>query len=85
MFIGEYEVGIVTKLKSQNVTFLEDDFPRIGEIDRDLHLYEMMDPDIRSTPKQKLMFEPSGSELVPITSTVKKSILRKSSRQIIPR
>ncbi|KAL6320944.1 hypothetical protein AAG906_010753 [Vitis piasezkii] len=29
----------------------------------DLHLYEMMDPDIRSTPKQQLMPEPSGSEL----------------------
>ena len=37
----------------------------------------MMDPDIRSTPKQQLMLEPSGSELVPIASTVKESILRK--------
>ena len=43
----------------------------MGEIDRDLHLYEMMDPGIRSTPKQQLMPEPSGSELVPIASTVK--------------
>ena len=85
MFIGEHDDGTITELESEDDTFLEDDFPRIGEIDRDLHLYEMMDPDIRSTPKQKLMFEPSGSELVPITSTVKKSILRKSSRQIIPR
>ena len=48
VFIGEHEDGIVTKLKSQNVTFLEDDFPCMGEIDRDLHLYEMMDPNIRS-------------------------------------
>ena len=30
------------------------------------------------------MLEPSGSELVPIASTVKKSILRTSSQQIIP-
>ena len=85
VFIGEHDDGTITELESEDDTFLEDDFPRIGEIDRDLHLYEMMDHDIRSTPKQKLMFEPSGSELVPITSTVKKSILRKSSRQIIPR
>ena len=28
--------------------FLKDDFPRTSEIDRDLLLYEMMDPDIRS-------------------------------------
>ena len=31
------------------------------------------------------MLEPSGSELVPITSTIKESMLRKSCRQIIPR
>ena len=52
----------------------------MGEIDRDLHLYEMIDPDIRSTPKQQLMLEPSESELVPITSIVKESMLRKSSQ-----
>ena len=62
MLIGEHEDGIVIELESQDVTFLEDDFPHMGEIDRDLHLYEMMDPDIRSTPKQQLMLEPSGSE-----------------------
>ena len=84
VFIGENENGTVTKLESRDVTFLEDDFPRMGEIDRDLHLNEMMDPDIRSTPKQQLMLEPSGSELIPIASIVKELMLRKSSRQIIP-
>ena len=34
----------------------------------------MLDHDIRSTPKQQLMLEPSGSELVPIVSTVKELI-----------
>ncbi|KAL6319117.1 hypothetical protein AAG906_011195 [Vitis piasezkii] len=43
---------------------VKDDFPRTGQIDRDLHLYEMMDRDIRSTFKQQLMLEPSGSELI---------------------
>ena len=81
MFIGEHEDKTVTELESQDVTFLEDDCPRICEIDRDLHLYEMMDPNIRSTPKQQLMLEISGSELVPIASTIKESILRKSFRQ----
>ena len=40
--------------------------------------------DHESTPKQQLMLEPSESELVPIASIVKESILRKSSQQIIP-
>ena len=44
----------------------------------------MMDPNIRSTLEQQLMLEPSGSELVPITSTVNESMLRKSSQKIIP-
>ena len=78
MFIGEYEVGIVTKLKSRDVTFLEDDFPRIGEIDRDLHLYEMIDLNIISIPKQRLILELSGNELVPIASIVKEPMLRKT-------
>ena len=52
MFICEHEDKTVTKLESQDVTFLEDDCPCMDEIDRDLHLYEMMDPNIRSTPKQ---------------------------------
>ena len=84
VFIGEHEDGIVTELESWDATFLKDDFPCIGEIDRDLHFYEIMDPNIRSTPKQQLMLEPSESELVPIASIVKESILRKSSQQIIP-
>ena len=48
VFIGEHEDRIVTKLESRDVTFLEDDFPYMSEINRDLHLYEMMDTDIRS-------------------------------------
>ena len=64
--------------------FLKDDFPRTSEIDRDLLLYEMMDLDIRSIPKQQLMRESNGSELVLVASIVKESMLRKSSQQIIP-
>ena len=77
VFIGEHEDETVTELESWDVTFLEDDFPRTGQIDRDLHLYEMMDRDIRSTFKQQLMLEPSGSELAPIAITAKESMLRK--------
>ena len=45
------EDGIVTELKSRDATFWEDDFPCTGEIDRDLHIYEMMDPNIGSILK----------------------------------
>ena len=51
VFIGEHEDGIVTELKSRDVMFLEGNFPRIGEIDRDLHLYEIMNPNIRFIPE----------------------------------
>ena len=84
MFIGEHEDGKVTELESRDATFLEEDFPCMGEIERDLHLYDMMDLGIISTPKQQLLPEPSRSELVPITSIMKESILRKSYIQIIP-
>ena len=70
MFIGEHENGIIIELESQNVTFLENDFPHTIKIDRDLHLYEMMDPNIRSTPEQQLMLEHSRSEHL-IASTIK--------------
>ena len=51
VFIGEHEDGTVTELESGDATFLEDNFPHMGKIDRDLHLYEMMDTDIRSILK----------------------------------
>ena len=70
MFIGEHENGKVIELESQNVTFLENDFPHTIKIDRDLHLYEMMDPNIRSTLEQQLMLEHSRSEHL-IASTIK--------------
>ena len=52
VFIGEHEDEIVIELESQDVTFLEDDFPHTDQIDIDLYLYEIMDLDIRSTLKQ---------------------------------
>ena len=37
-FIGEHEDKTVIELKSRDVSFLEDDFLCMSEIDRDLHL-----------------------------------------------
>ena len=83
--IGEDEDKTITELESRDVTFLEDDFPLRGVIDKNLHLYEMMDLDINSKSEQQLMIKESGSQLVPIESTVKEPILRQISCQIIPR
>ena len=41
MLIGEHEAGIVIELESQDVTFLEDDFPHTDQIDIDLYLYKI--------------------------------------------
>ena len=49
VFISEHEDGTVVDLESRCVTFLEDNFPYPGEIYKDLHFYEMMDLNIRST------------------------------------
>ena len=38
VFIGEHEDKIVIELKSWDVLLLEDNFPCMSEIDRDLHL-----------------------------------------------
>ena len=45
VFLGENDTGHVTELESRDTRFLEEDFPRRGEVDRDLHLYEMEDSD----------------------------------------
>ena len=50
----------------------------MGKIDKVLHFYEMMDPDIRFIPEQQLMFESNESELVLIASIVKEPMLRKT-------
>ena len=42
MFISEHEDGMVIELETRDVTFLEGDFPCMGEIDRDLRLNEMI-------------------------------------------
>ena len=46
IFLGEDINRSVTKIESQDVVFLEEDFPGRGEIDRDTHFYEMEDPEV---------------------------------------
>ena len=79
MCISEHEDEIIIELESQDATFLEDDLPCASDIDRDLYLYEIIDPDIRSIPEQQLMFESSESELVLVVSKLREPMLKKSS------
>ena len=45
MFIGEQESGSITEFESRDVTFLEDEFPKKGEIGEDCSLFETLDQD----------------------------------------
>ena len=44
VLIGEQPYGSVTEVESRYVDFIENEFPSRGEVDKDLTLYEMMDP-----------------------------------------
>ena len=43
VFIGEHNSGSLTEFESRDVTFLENDFPQQGDINKDLSFYETMD------------------------------------------
>jgi len=42
--MGLQEHKSITKFESRDVTFLENEFPKNGEIDQDLSLFELVDP-----------------------------------------
>jgi hypothetical protein len=41
--IGEQLDGRVTKIESQDVDFIENEYPTTGEVNNDLELYELVD------------------------------------------
>ena len=49
VLIGEQLDGSVTELESRDVDFIESEFPNIGEVEKNLTLYEMMDQ-VRGAP-----------------------------------
>ena len=46
MLIGEQLHGSVIELESRDVDFIESEFPNIGEVEKNLALYEMMDQEV---------------------------------------
>lgn len=49
VFIAEQDSGSVTEIESRDVTFVENEFPKKGEIDLDRSLYEIQDQ-VEQTP-----------------------------------
>ena len=50
MFISYQETGSVTEFESRGVTFLENEFPKNGEISQDLSLFETIDQPLQASP-----------------------------------
>ena len=46
VLIGEQPDGSVTELESRDVDFIKCEFPNIGEVEKNLTLYEMMDQEV---------------------------------------
>ena len=76
MLIGEQPDGSVTELESHDVDFIESEFPNIGEVEKNLTLYEMMDQEVGAPSrlvedKEEIPETPkdSGSDLRPSGST----------------
>ena len=59
VFIGEQEDGNITEFESRDVTFLDNDFPRQGQIGEDLLLYETNDQIVSATQE----FDPFSSSV----------------------
>ena len=45
VFIGEQENGTVTEFESRDVVFIENEFPKLGDVGQDFTLYETQEID----------------------------------------
>ncbi|PON87593.1 hypothetical protein TorRG33x02_165860, partial [Trema orientale] len=69
--LGEQPDGIVTEIESQDVDFLEEEFPKRGDVDENLELYAIEEPNegaLNSTSEIKSDSIPSGS--VPVSGSL---------------
>ena len=66
MFIGEYDDRTIIEIESQDVTFLENEFLSISNVNNDFHLYELNNSEINDTSDLQIernldMFKNSNS------------------------
>ena len=52
VFIGKNQSGSIIEFETQDVTFLENEFPKRGDVDQDLSLFEMINQDDLLIPSQ---------------------------------
>ncbi|KAG8376138.1 hypothetical protein BUALT_Bualt09G0032100 [Buddleja alternifolia] len=97
VFIGEQVDGSVTEIESRDATFLEEDFPRKGEVSKDFQFYELKDSEIDTSnrviegydkfsyPSQTSGSDDVSNKTTRIEENLEEPQLRKSSRGRIPR
>ena len=96
VLIGEQTDGSVTEIESRDVTFLENEFPKKGEIDKEFHLREIIDPSNTSPTIQPMEVDANSNDLPQLSgrntlvddSSLMKSQefeMRRSNRGKIPR
>jgi hypothetical protein len=97
VLIGEQLDGRVTEIESRDVDFIENEYPSMGEVNKDLELYELMDQEgdtpcslveneeeISQSPKDNGSdLPPSGS--TPLEKDSQEPQLRRSEHGKIPR
>ena len=68
MIYGDHPDGGLTEIESCDIVFLKDDYPSIGEVKRDLELYELEEPQDNAPQSPELEVE-----MQPISETVENS------------
>lgn len=94
VFIGELEDGSITEIESRDVTFLENDFPKKGDVKNGEPLYKMLNSDSQQVSfdtvdnqiDQNLILDPSrsGNSQSQNPSDEPEFQLRKSAEKIYP-
>ena len=82
--LGEYPNRSVTKIESQDVDFLEGDFPTRGEVDKNLGFYDMNEPDQGTQIPIEIESNSIPSESVLLDAGSQDPQQRKSKRVSIP-
>ena len=66
IFIGEQENGTVTEFESRDVVFIENEFPKLGNVGQDFILYKTQEMDTqRSFHSSGINLEEEDSDLPP--------------------
>ena len=81
MLIDKHPNGEITKIKSWDVIFLDNEFSSRGEIDKEIQLYELN----KAKNKKPKSFDPSGSSFVPQDEPSQTFQIWKSTCLSIPR